>query len=75
MSEQRPRPRAFRLDDERIALDDAPAPLAPSAVIRTQAEPIPDSAQAPALDEDEREIEAAQKAGLLRRWRLSLVAK
>jgi putative membrane protein len=74
MSEHRPRPRAFRLDDERIALDDAPAPFTPSAVIRTQAEPIPESAQAPALDEGEREIEAAQAAGLLRRRRLSLGA-
>ncbi len=74
MSEQRPRPRAFRLDDERIAVDDAPAPIAPSAVIRTQPEPIPDSAQAEGLDETEREIEAAQNAGLLRRWRPSLGA-
>ena len=31
MSERRPRPRAFRLDDERIAVDDAPAPFAPDS--------------------------------------------
>ena len=41
MRERPPRPRAFRLDDARIAVDDKPAPLAPEAVIRSQHEPIP----------------------------------
>ena len=36
MNDHRPRPRAFRLDDERVAVDDAPAPLAPTAAIRSQ---------------------------------------
>lgn len=69
MSENRPRPRAFRLDDARIAVDDAPAPLAPSAVIRTQADP-PEPSNDP-LNETEREIEVAQRAGLIARWRPS----
>ena len=69
MSEKNPRPRAFRLDDSRIALDDAPAPLAPAAFIRSQNEPIP-AAPEP-IGKAEREIEVAQRAGLLARWRLS----
>ena len=47
MSEHRPRPRAFRLDDETHRARRRPAPFAPTAVIRTEAEPIPASAQAP----------------------------
>jgi len=74
MSEKNPRPRAFRLDDERITLDDEPGPLAPSAVIRTQKAPIPESAQREPLDETERDIEAAQRSGMARRWRPSLGA-
>ena len=71
MSQRPPRPRAFRLDDRRIAVDDQPAPYAPEAVIRSQHEPIP--AAAPALiDETELEIEAAQKSGLIARSRFSL---
>ena len=72
MSEPRPRPRAFRLDDQRIALDDAPAPILPSAVITTQTEPIPDRADAPLLDEAERQVEAAQRSGIASRWRPTL---
>jgi len=67
----RPRPRAFRLDDERIALDDAPAPPRPAAVIRTEAHDFDERAQAGALDEDERGIEAAQAAGLKRKPRFN----
>ena len=44
MSQRPPRPRAFRLDDRRIAVDDQPAPYAPEAVIRSQHEPIPAAA-------------------------------
>ena len=67
-----PRPRAFRLDDARIAVDDGPAPLAPEAFVQSQNAPIPaDSGRAP-IDEEERQIEAAQKSGLLARWRFSL---
>jgi putative membrane protein len=74
MTEHRPRPRAFRLDDERVAVDDAPAPLAPSAVIRSDATPIPASTRAGALDEGERQIEAAQNSGLRRRLKPTLGA-
>lgn len=66
MSDRPPRPRAFRLDDERVAVDDAPAPIAPTATIRTQDAPIDDEAP---LDEAERAVEAAQRAGMLARWR------
>ena len=71
MSERPPRPRAFRLDDRRIAVDDQPAPFAPEAIIRSQHEPIPAAAPAP-IDEAELEIEAAQKSGLIARSRLTL---
>ena len=69
MSEQRPRPRAFRLDDQSVAYDDAPAAIAPTAVIRSETKPIPVSTRGDPLDEGEREIEAAQRSGMLRRWR------
>ncbi len=72
MSKRPPRPRAFRLDDARIAVDDGPAPLAPSAIIQSQHEPIPATTQPPPIDEAERQVEAAQKSGLLSRWRFSL---
>jgi putative membrane protein len=51
-----PRPRAFRLDDEKVVVDDRPTP-------------IPPEAKPPPLDETELEIEAAQQAGVARRWR------
>jgi putative membrane protein len=70
----RPRPRAFRLDDQRIALDDAPAPLAPTAVIRTESAPIPPDTRPEPLDETEKRIETAQGAGMARRWRPSFAA-
>jgi putative membrane protein len=70
MSQRPPRPRAFRLDDARIALDDAPAPPAPAAIIQSQNEPIPVSAAPAPIDEAERQVEAAQKSGLLSRWRI-----
>ncbi len=73
MIDRPPRPRAFRLDDERIAVDDLPAPLAPRAVIQSEHDPIPPSTRAPAIDEAELEVEAAQKSGLLSRSRFSLV--
>jgi putative membrane protein len=61
MSETRPRPRAFRLDDLQI-------------VIEPQAEPIPTQPRGVELDEDERQIEIAQQSGMLARWRPSLAA-
>jgi putative membrane protein len=61
MSDPRPRPRAFRLDDTEV-------------VIEPRAEPIPTLAHEIALDEDEREIEIAQQKGMLARWRPSLGA-
>ena len=72
MNERPPRPRAFRLDDSRIAVDDAPAPVAPAAVIQSQHDPIPAGTQPQTLDEAEIEVEKAQKSGLLSRWRFSL---
>jgi putative membrane protein len=72
MSPRPPRPRAFRLDDARVAVDDGPAPLAPAAIIQSQHEPIPEATQSPQIDEAERQVEAAQKRGLLSRRRFSL---
>ena len=72
MSERPPRPRAFRLDDSRIAVDDAPAPLAPDVIIQSQHDPIPAGAPPSMTDEAEIEVEQAQKSGLLSRWRFSL---
>ena len=72
MSRRPPRPRAFRLDDVRIAVDDGPAPLAPAAIIHSQNEPIPSAPAPQPVDEAERQVEAAQRSGLLSRSRLSL---
>src|SRR3984957_527183 len=56
MSDPRPRPRAFRLDDTEV-------------VIEPRVGPIPTLAREIVLDEDEREIEIAQQKGMLARWR------
>jgi putative membrane protein len=72
MSEHRPRPRAFRLDDERVAVDDAPAPAAPTATIRSQGVAIPEPSAPEPIDEAERAVEAAQRSGMLARWRPKL---
>ena len=69
MSDRPPRPRAFRLDDERVSVDDARAQGQPAASIRTQSAPIPEDRAEPRLDEAERAIETAQSAGMLARWR------
>jgi putative membrane protein len=61
MSDPRPRPRAFRLDDTEV-------------VIEPRVGPIPTLAREIVLDEDEREIEIAQQKGMLARWRPSLGA-
>jgi putative membrane protein len=61
MSDQRPRPRAFRLDDAQV-------------VIEPQAESIPALTREAPLDESEREIEIAQQSGMLSRSRPSLGA-
>ena len=61
MSERRPRPRAFRLDDAQI-------------VIEPEAQPIAAFTSDLDIDEDEREIEIAQRSGMLARWRPSLAA-
>ncbi len=70
--ENRPRPRAFRLDDLHVAIADPAAPLlrAASVIIEPQAGPIPDDSRTAAIDEGEQEIEAAQKAGMLERWQV-----
>ena len=59
MNDQRPRPRAFRLDDAHV-------------VIEPQAEAIPAHTREVPLDEGERQIEIAQQSGMLARWRPSL---
>jgi putative membrane protein len=71
VSQRPPRPRAFRLDDRRIAVDDQPAPYAPEAIIRSQNDPIPAAMPTP-IDEAELEVEAAQKSGLIARSHLTL---
>ena len=66
MSDKPPRPRAFRLDDHRVAVDEGPSPLAPMATIMSQSDAIPLDGDAP-LDVVEREVEAAQSAGVAKR--------
>jgi putative membrane protein len=61
MTDPRPRPRAFRLDDAQV-------------VIEPQAEPIPTLTRETPIDENEREIEIAQRSGMLARWRPSFGA-
>ena len=60
----RPRPRAFRLDDESVALDDVRAPVAPKAEVRLESQPIPVDTRAAPIDEGERQIEEAQRSGI-----------
>jgi len=72
MRERPPRPRAFRLDDRRVAVDNRPAPYPPAAVIQSQNEPIPAAAAPGGIDEAELEVEAAQKSGLIARSRFTL---
>jgi putative membrane protein len=71
MTDKSPRPRAFRLDDHRVAVDDGPSPLAPMATIMTERDSIPPEGDAP-LDVVEREVETAQRAGVAKRRRLKL---
>jgi putative membrane protein len=72
MRQRPPRPRAFRLDDVRVAVDDGPAPVAPAAIVLSQHGPIPSESAPARIDEAERQVEAAQKSGLLSRFRFSL---
>jgi len=72
MSEHRPRPRAFRLDDERVAVDGAPTPAAPTATIVSQTGAIPERTAPEPIDEAERAVETAQRRGMLARWRPKL---
>jgi putative membrane protein len=71
MNDKKSRPHAFRLDDRRVAVDDGPSPLAPMATIMSQRDPIPPEGDA-SLDVVEREVEAAQSAGVAKRRRLKL---
>ena len=73
MSERSPRPRAFRLDDERVAVDGAPAPAAPTAVVRSESAEIPEFAGEP-LDGAARAVAPAEGARARRRLRLSTLA-
>ena len=65
MTDPRPRPRAFRLEDGGVAREGQPE-------VRPESAPIPDRTRPEPLDEAEREIEAAQRVGIARRWRPSL---
>ena len=71
MNQRPPRPRAFRLDDRRVAVDDQPASLLPEAIISSQNDPIPAAPPAP-IDEAELEVEAAQRSGLIARSGVTL---
>jgi hypothetical protein len=44
MSEHKPRPVAFRLDDDRVAVEGGPKRAAPIAVIEAEREPIEEAA-------------------------------
>jgi putative membrane protein len=68
MTDSRPRPRAFRLDDDRVAVDDRAAAQAPEAHIASD---LSFEAAAAPIDEAERDIETAQRVGFLERWRPS----
>jgi putative membrane protein len=72
MTEKRPRPRAFRLDDAHVVVDDAPARAAASVLIQSQDAPIPESGGPSAIDPEEQAIESATRGG--QRWRFSLGA-
>ena len=72
MTDPRPRPRAFRLDDAAVTVDAHAAEEAAKAEILSQTAPIPDKSRPEPLDEGEREIEAAQAVGVARRWRPTL---
>ncbi len=74
MSEHHPRPRAFRLDDSKVVLDDAPPRAATSVIIESEAAPIPPETRAAPIDATERDIETAQKRGILSHWRVSLAS-
>jgi putative membrane protein len=74
MSEQRPRPRAFRLDDSKVALDDSPPRASTTVIVESEAAPIPAQTRATAIDATERDIETAQKRGILSGWRISLAS-
>lgn len=74
MTDPRPRPRAFRLDDERVAVDDKPPPPAPSAVITSEYQAFDPPPVQDGLDAAEREIEAAQAQSFLARWRPSAMS-
>jgi putative membrane protein len=68
--ENRPRPRAFRLDDARVAVaDSTAAKLGASVFVEPQSQPIPDRPREPPIEESEKAIEDAQQAGMLTRWR------
>jgi putative membrane protein len=72
-ADQRPRPRAFRLDDARVAFADAAAPLrAAKVLIEPQAAAIPDRPREAPIEDSERQIEEAQRAGMAARWRPKL---
>jgi putative membrane protein len=69
----RPRPRAFRLDDARVAIVDPAVPTRMASVlIEPQASPIPDRTRELPIAKSEREIEEAQQVGMLARWRPKL---
>jgi putative membrane protein len=72
MSVPPPRPRAFRLDDPKLAVDDAPTSFAPTAILTSEDEAIPTARLPKAIDPAERDVEKAEKAGVLARRRFTL---
>lgn len=70
-----PRPRAFRLDDISVSLDDAPARVPSPVQIKSQNFPTFDAGKITSdksADRDEQATQAAQQRGILARWRPSL---
>ena len=70
MSDRRLRPRAFRLDDEKIAVDDAPAPFQPTAIVKSEASTFEPPPRAAARRGRARDRSGA--GAILRRSRFSL---
>jgi len=67
---ERPRPRAFRLDDPTVVIAEPGASRRSGTVlIEPQHEPVPSDAHPALIDESEAQIEEAQRSGMLARWR------
>ncbi|MGO9006729.1 MAG: YcjF family protein [Beijerinckiaceae bacterium] len=67
MSEQKPRPQAFRLDDRRIVVDRAGAAQQAAFTIEPESDFFAAEAAAQGMDPSEQAIEVAQSRGIVRR--------